>query len=84
MEQKRVEKGHDSILPYRALYLCDQKLPCSNSPICGKECKRTSDVLHAKNGPVVNVREWHERFKLIDYNFELTHWEIGEDEEDEF
>lgn len=82
MEQKRVKKGHDVILPFRAAYICDQKLPCASSPGCQTDCKRTTDVNHALNGPVVNVREWHERFELIDYNNELTHWEIDKNEKD--
>ena len=63
------------VLPRRALYLCDQKMDCWASPICGKECKHTADDTHAKNGPVVNVKEWNERFKVIDFNNELTYWE---------
>lgn len=34
------------------IYLCDRKLPCNNSPFCGKECKRTFHKKHAKKGKV--------------------------------
>lgn len=54
----------DPILPHRAMFLCDKKLDCSNSRACGKLCKHTTDVSHAKNGPVKDVREWETRFHL--------------------
>lgn len=65
------------IIEPRALYLCDQKAGCNDSPICGKECKRTKNVNHALNGPVVNCREWEERFKLIEIDG-LLWWEENE------
>ena len=52
------------ILEPRALYLCDQKADCCNSPICGLDCLHTKDVNHAKNGPVVDCRDWEKYFTL--------------------
>lgn len=59
------------IKPHRAYYLCDKKKDCRCSSGCsiqGGECKLTTDVNHALNGPVVNVREWDTRFILKEYD----------------
>ena len=65
---KKKDEWHP-VLPHRALYICDGK--------CEPKCKGchhsenginwTEDECHAKNGPVVNVREWETRFELKYY-----------------
>lgn len=64
----------DAILEPRAMYLCDQKKDCNTSPNCGI-CKHTKDINHAKNGPVVNVRDWKKYFDLVEYEHLVTWWE---------
>lgn len=61
-------KHWDPIKPRRALYICNEQC----GPLCSG-CVRSIDgnhytesVLFAANGPVVNVREWNERFDLIE------------------
>ena len=56
----------DPILPHRAIYICDKNC----TPTC-KGCFKeidgvtfTEDIVHAKNGPVVNVKEWEIRFTI--------------------
>lgn len=68
MEMSEKIKNYDPILPRRALYICNQEC----GPLCSG-CARSKDgvnwtesVLFAANGPVVNVREWKERFELIE------------------
>lgn len=60
---------HDPILPHRAIYMCDEV--CSpNCDGCFKVIdgvKYTKSVIHAKNGPVVNVKEWETRFKIEEF-----------------
>lgn len=57
------------IIPTRALYICDGNC----TPTCGgcfmqtPEGNYTTDIVHAKNGPVVNVREWETRFELKEH-----------------
>ena len=67
-------------LPRRAMYLCDKKKGCNlEYPGCpNDECFHTSDVCHAKNGPVVNVREWETRFEIKEINGLLWYWEKEE------
>ncbi len=65
------------ILPNRALFICDKN--------CVSSCKGcfmerdgityTKDIMHAKAGPVVNVRDWETRFKIEDVKGELTYVE---------
>lgn len=64
------------IKPHRAMFLCDQKKKeCAESRICGTLCKHTTDVNHAKHGPVVNVREWEQRFNIENQNGLLVYVE---------
>lgn len=59
----------DPLLPHRALYICDGN--------CGPSCEGcfvskdgvnwTESIIHAKNGPVVNVREWESRFEIVQH-----------------
>lgn len=59
------------IIPTRALYICDGNCtPTCGGCFCVKEVPEvnyTTDVVHAKNGPVVNVREWETRFELKEH-----------------
>lgn len=68
------------IKPHRAFYLCDKKKQCSPDwPGCpNEECHHTEDVNHALNGPVVNVREWEERFDVIERDGLVYYWEKEE------
>lgn len=72
-------------IPRRALYLCNREQDCKNSSICGTECKHTTNVLYAKNGPVVNIREWNTRFEIIESKRSghplLYYWEKEESEQ---
>lgn len=54
------------ILPNRALYICDKDCgpTCDGCHMVDGETRWTSTIIHAKNGPVVNVREWDERFHI--------------------
>lgn len=54
------------ILPHRALYICDETCTetCDGCYLVRNGLKFTTSVVHAKNGPVVNVREWETRFKV--------------------
>ena len=56
----------DPILPHRALYICDEQCgPTCTGCFCHKDgVNFTEGVLHAKNGPVVNVRDWETRFEI--------------------
>ena len=69
--------NHDHILPRSALYICDKNC----GPTCDGCFKQkdgvnwTTSELHAKNGPVVNVREWGERFEVQEVKGELFHVE---------
>lgn len=49
------------ILPNRALYICDEQCgsTCDGCYLADGKYKYTKNVLHAKNGPVVNIREWN-------------------------
>ena len=71
-------------LPRRALYLCDQEVPeCKNSPICGLDCFRTQKVIHAKNGPVTNIRDWNTRFSIEIIDGVVYYWEKDCDTQEE-
>lgn len=58
--------SENPILPHRALYLCDGQCcaSCDGCYLVDGEKKWTTSIVHAKNGPVVNVREWETRFKI--------------------
>ena len=49
--------------------------------MCGNECRHTTNVIYAKNGPVVNVREWDTRFKIEQHTDGLLYYWEKEDEE---
>ena len=59
-------KHWDPILPHRAIYICDENCSstCEGCKTVIDGIKYTTDVIHAKNGPVVNVREWETRFYI--------------------
>lgn len=46
----------------KTIYICDCQVPDCKKTGCQKECFHTLDVNHAKNGPVVNWREYYDRF----------------------
>lgn len=60
-------KEWDPILPHRALYICDENCSsdCDGCRLVKDGLKFTTDVVHAKNGPVKDVRHWETRFKII-------------------
>lgn len=74
----------DVILPHRAIYLCDGicGATCDGCFIQTPEGNYTTSVIHAKNGPVVNVREWETRFELADFNNLLYYMEKPTNEKD--
>lgn len=37
-------------------FLCDQQAECKASEHCGKECKHTLDIMHAKNFEKFNTK----------------------------
>jgi hypothetical protein len=43
-------------------FLCDQQAACKNSMCCGKECKRTLNIEHAKNFEKVNNIKYAEKY----------------------
>ena len=53
-------------LPTRALYICDHNCgpTCEGCFRTKEDINWTKSIIHAKNGPVVNVREWETRFEL--------------------
>lgn len=67
----------DPILPHRAIFICDENCSssCDGCKVVRNGIKYTTDVIHAKNGPVVNVREWETRFTIEDIKGELTYVE---------
>lgn len=67
----------DPILPHRAIFICDENCSssCDGCKVVRNGIKYTTDVIHAKNGPVVNVREWETRFSIEDIKGELTYVE---------
>ena len=60
------KKCWDPILPHRAIFICDENCSssCDGCKVVKNGIKYTTDVIHAKNGPVVNVTEWKTRFKI--------------------
>lgn len=76
--EKVIDEKHDSVLPHRALYLCNgENTACKKSgcALLGKgECKRTTNVIYAKNGPVKDVREWETRFIVVEQNDGLLYY----------
>ena len=67
----------DIIKPTRALYFCDGNCTpsCDGCFLQTPEGNLTTDIVHAKNGPVVNVRELETRFELKEYNALLYYQE---------
>lgn len=65
-ESEKGEKAWDPILPHRAIFICDENCSssCEGCRTVIDGIKYTTDVIHAKNGPVVNVREWETRFEI--------------------
>lgn len=70
------------ILPNRALYICNNECgpTCAGCILVQGDVKWTSTLMHAKNGPVKNVRDWEKRFEIKDINNELTYVEKSENE----
>lgn len=66
-------------LERRALYICDKECgPTCTGCFCSKEgITWTESVLHSKNGPVVNIREWETRFTLEEHKGLLYYQEIA-------
>lgn len=62
--------------PRRALYICDEQCgPTCTGCFCHKDgVNWTEGVLHAKNGPVTDVRDWPERFELVQHGH-LLYWQ---------
>lgn len=58
----------DPIKPTRALYLCNCEVKDCKKTACQVNCFHTTNVCYAKNGPVVNVREWDSRFEIVNIN----------------
>lgn len=61
-------------------YLCDRQGHCRPEwpPWCmNDECFYTSDVNHAKNGPVTDD-DLNTRFKRVTQDGVITYWEIKE------
>ena len=54
------------IKPNRALFICDQNCTpnCEGCFLVDDTTRWSESVVHAVNGPVVNVREWEERFHI--------------------
>ena len=65
------------ILPNRAIFICDEQCSssCTGCKVIRNGIRYTESILHSKNGPVVNVREWETRFKIEDFEGELTYVE---------
>lgn len=65
------------ILPNRALYICDEECSkdCDGCYLVRNGLKYTISVIHAKNGPVVNVKEWESRFAIEQIGAELFYVE---------
>lgn len=68
----------DPILPHRAYYLCNGKKTDCRKSGCAfldkGECCRTTNIMYAKNGPVTNVREWEERFDIVQQSDGLLYY----------
>lgn len=69
-------------LPTKALYLCNgENRECekTNCALLGLgECSRTTNVIYAKNGPVVNFKEWAKRFEVLPVGDEKIYYEKDE------
>lgn len=59
-------KCWDPILPHRAIFICDENCSssCEGCKVVRNGIKYTTSVVHAKNGPVINVRDWEKRFTV--------------------
>lgn len=70
-------KCWDPILPHRAIFICDENCSssCDGCKVVRNGIKYTTDVIHAKNGPVVNVRDWDTRFEIKLVDGLLYYWE---------
>lgn len=72
------KKEWDPVLPHRALYLCNgQNQECKKTGcalIGDGECKRTTNIVYAKNGPVENVRDWETRFEVLQMSDGLLYY----------
>lgn len=73
------------VLPHRALYICDQQCgPTCTGCFCQKDgVNWTEEVLHAKNGPVQDVREWETRFEIKQHGILLYYQEKIESKKEE-
>lgn len=65
------------ILPNRAIYICDEQCSssCPGCKVIKNGIRYTGSVVHAKNGPVMNIRDWETRFTIEDIKGELTYVE---------
>lgn len=66
-------------LPRRALYICDEACgpSCTGCFISKNGITWTETALHAKNGPVLNVRDWETRFTIEEHKGLLYYQEIA-------
>lgn len=66
--------------PTRALYICDENCTstCDGCYLVRNEKKYTTSVVHAKNGPVVNYKEYDQDFTIEEVNGMRFYVEKGE------